>query len=154
MTILIGVKWSANSLSDIPVGQNLRDPLLSPYFAERHALPRRMWIVGCELDMLGHEAWRAACKYAGRAIPGMDERIGQEEPAEGGKPGTLITEGDERFAWEETNDNGEVKWLLIPDAGHGFDMAGAMRADETTVRDGELKRDTLIRLTGEWLYGQ
>lgn len=137
---------------DIPIGQNLREPLLSPYFAERHTLPRRIWIVGCELDMLGHEAWRAACKYAERAVPGMHERVGQDEPAEGGKPGTLITEGDQRFAWEERNRNGEIKWLLVADAAHGFDQAKAMGADGTTIEDGDLKRDALIKLTGEWLY--
>lgn len=33
---------------DIPAGQDLRDPLLSAYFAPREAFPKRVWIVGCE----------------------------------------------------------------------------------------------------------
>lgn len=103
--------------------------------------------------MLGHEAWRAACKWAGRAVPGLDQRIGQEEPAEGGKLGVLITQGDQRFAWEEKNRDGEIKWLCVPDAGHGFDMPGALGADEKDTEDGGLKRDALIKMTGEWLFG-
>lgn len=102
--------------------------------------------------MLGHEAWRAACRYAGRAVPDFSQRIGQEQPAEGGKPGVLITEGDQRFAWEEKNRDGEIKWLCVPDAIHGFDMADAMRADAATVEDGALKRDALIKMLGEWLF--
>lgn len=33
---------------DIPAGQDLRDPLLSAYFAPREAFPKRIWILGCE----------------------------------------------------------------------------------------------------------
>lgn len=137
----------------IPEGHDVRDPLLSPFFADRSTLPRRIWVIGCELDMLGHEAWRTASRLAGRKVPGLGERIGQEEP---GKPGVLITDGDERFAWEEKNGDGEVKWLCVPDAVHGFDMepAAAASADEATREDGYLKRDEVIRLAGEWLFGQ
>lgn len=140
--------------SYIPVGQNLRDPLLSPVYADRSALPERVWIIGCELDMLGHEAWRLACRLTGRQVPGLDQRIGQEAPEASGKLGALITTGDQRFAWEEKNRDGEVKWLCIADAGHGFDMPGAMGADEKTSEDGLLKRDEIIRLAGEWLFRQ
>lgn len=102
--------------------------------------------------MLGHEAWRAACKWAGRAVPGMDQRIGQEAPVEGGETATLITEGDQRFAWEEKNRDGEIKWLCVPDAIHGFDMAGAMGADQKTIESGAIQRDILIKMAGEWLF--
>ncbi|KAG8156394.1 hypothetical protein KVR01_013735 [Diaporthe batatas] len=138
----------------IPVGQDLRDPLLSPVFADRSALPERVWVIGCELDMLGHEAWRLACRLANRQVPGPDQPIGQEAPEGSGKLGALITTGDQRFAWEEKNRDGEVKWLCVPDAGHGFDMAGSYGADETTVEDGRLKRDQIITLAGEWLFGR
>lgn len=140
--------------ADIPVGQDTCDPLLSALYAKRSDFPKRMWFVGCELDMLGHEAWRAACKFAGKTVPGMDQRIGQEEVASGGKAGTLITTGDERFAFNVKDQDGEVKWLCVPDAAHGFDMAANMGADKEEVRDGELKRDALIQMTGEWLFGQ
>lgn len=104
--------------------------------------------------MLGHEAWRAACKFAGKPVPGFDQPIGQEELADGGKAGSLITSGDERFAFDVKDQNGEVKWLCVADAGHGFDMAASMGGAKEDVEDGELKRDNLIKLTGEWLYGQ
>lgn len=140
--------------SYIPVGQDLRDPLLSPYFADRESFPKRIWLIGCELDLLGHEAWRLACKLSGREEPGMDEPIGQQDLVEEGKFGALITQGDQRFAFEEKSRFGEVKWLCVPDAGHGFDMAKQMRGDADTIKDGEMKRDALIKMTGEWLYGQ
>lgn len=139
--------------SYIPTGQDLRDPLLSPYFAERSRFPRRVWLIGCELDLLGHEAWRLACKLAGREEPGMDEPIGQADLVEGGKPGALVTKGDERYAFEAHDGFGEVKWLCVPDACHGFDMAEQMKGDAEMVQDGNLKRDALIKMTGEWLYG-
>lgn len=113
-----------------------------------------MWLVGCELDMLGHEAWRAACKFAGKPVPGLDQLIGQEELAGAGKAGTLITEGDERFAFDVHDQHGEVRWLCVPDAPHGFDMAAFMGVDKETVEDGERKRDALIQMVGEWLFGQ
>lgn len=138
----------------VNAGQDLRDPLLSPVFADRSALPRRVWVIGCELDMLGHEAWRLACRLSGRQIPGLDQRIGQEAPEESGELGALITTGDQRFAWEEKNRGGEIKWLCVPDAGHGFDMPGALGADEKTSEDGKLKRNEIIRLAGEWLFRQ
>ncbi|PSR77833.1 Alpha/Beta hydrolase protein [Coniella lustricola] len=138
----------------MPAGQDLRDPLLSPYFADRAALPRRIWVIGCELDMLGHEAWRAACRWAGKPVPAMDEPLGDAEPV-----GALVTEGDERFAFEVREGQGQgdkesvVKWLCVPDAGHAFESAAGMGGDEAAVQDGLVKRDVLITMLGKWLFG-
>lgn len=140
--------------SYIPVGHDLRDPLLSPVYADRAALPTRVWVIGCELDMLGHEAWRLACRLTGRQVPALDQPVGQEAPEDSGELGALITTGDQRFAWEEKNRDGEVKWLCVPDARHAFDMPGALGADEKTSEDGRLKRDAIIRMAGEWLFRQ
>lgn len=104
--------------------------------------------------MLGHEAWRAACKFAGKPVPNLDQPIGQEEVAGGGKAGTLITDGDERFAFDVKDQDGEIRWLCVADAGHGFDMAAMMGAAKEDIEDGELKRDELIEMMGEWLFGQ
>ncbi|KAK4149547.1 hypothetical protein C8A00DRAFT_37858 [Chaetomidium leptoderma] len=101
-------------------GQRCDDPLLSPYYAPRDHLPRNIFLVACEMDLLAPEAWRMACKLAGKRIPGLDEVVGCEETV--GK-GLLITEGDERFSWEETMEDGSrYKWLLVPDTIHGFDQ--------------------------------
>lgn len=140
--------------SYIPVGQDLRDPLLSPFFAERSSFPQRIWIIGCELDLLGHEAWRLACKLAGREVPGLDEPIGQQDLVEGGKLGALITKGDQRYAFEEKSRFGEVKWLCVADACHSFDMAERMGMGAETLQDGNLKRDAVIKMVGEWLYNE
>lgn len=138
----------------VHVGQDTRDPLLSPLFAERGSLPRRIWLIGCELDMLGHEAWQMACKLTGRQVPGLDQPIGQAELESSGKLGALITGGDERFAWEEKDQDGEVRWLCMSDTAHGFEMSSVLTSDEKTIEDGILKRDTIIEMMGEWLYGQ
>lgn len=103
--------------------------------------------------MLGHEAWRAACKFAGKPVPGLDQRIGQEELVEGGKPGTLIKSGNETFAFDVKDKDGEIRWLCVPDAGHGFDMASQMGADEAEVKDGKMKIDDISKEMGEWLFG-
>nr|GAT52895.1 predicted protein [Mycena chlorophos] len=137
----------------LPGGQDLRDPRLSPSFNERKDFPRRIWFVGCELDVLGHETWRMACRFAGKREPGMDEPIGQQDLADEGARGAMIVEGNERFAWEVADEEGEIKWLCVADAAHGFDSAEMMGADEETVQDGLMKRDKLITMTGKWLFG-
>ncbi|KUI65568.1 Acetyl esterase [Cytospora mali] len=139
--------------SYIPVGHDVRDPLLSPVYAERSSLPRRIWLVGCELDMLGHECWRLACRLAGREVPGLDQPIGQEEPEQSGEAGALIIGEDDRFSWEEKDRDGEIKWLCVPDVIHGFDMSGVRGSDEKALEDARLKRDQIIKMAGEWLFG-
>lgn len=42
--------------SYVPVGHDLKDPLLSVRFAQRENLPLKLCIVGCEFDMLCREA--------------------------------------------------------------------------------------------------
>ncbi|KUJ13063.1 alpha/beta-hydrolase [Mollisia scopiformis] len=132
--------------SYIPIGQNLRDPLLSPIFAPRNALPPHMFFIACELDLSCHDAWRMSSRMAGRPEPSMDQKCGREEP---GKEGELELV-DERFAWEVKKEG--VRWLLIPDVVHGFDrMPPSMLGDATTVQDAEVKNTKVIKEIGEWL---
>jgi hypothetical protein len=109
-------------------------------------------MIACEMDMLAHEAWRMACKLAGRRIPALDEPVGREETV--GK-GRLITEGDERFAWEETMEDGSrYRWLLVPDTIHGFDqdnIDGLTGGDGVFMEDARIKTAKTIDLIGEWL---
>ncbi|KAK0642051.1 Alpha/Beta hydrolase protein [Cercophora newfieldiana] len=102
--------------------------LLSPYYASRESFPRSVFLIGCEMDILGQEAWRMACKLAGREVPAVEEPMGREEPA--GK-GELILHGDERFAFEERLD------LLM---------------DPELMEDARIKTEKVISLVGEWLY--
>jgi acetyl esterase/lipase len=132
-------------------GQRCDDPLVSPVYSQREDLPKNVFLVGCELDLLAPEAWRLACRLAGKRIPGADELPGREEVV--GK-GELITEGDERFAWEETMEDGSrYKWLLVPDTIHGFDhdnIEGLVN-DPVCMEDAGIKAAKVIDLIGEWL---
>jgi len=131
-------------------GQRCNHPLLSPFHAEREALPKNVFVIGCEMDMLGQEAWRLACKLAGRKAPALEDPIGKEEVV--GK-GELILEGDERFSFEERVNGGIYRWLLVPDTIHGFDQPGieSFVRDKELMEDAKIKTDKVITLIGEWL---
>ncbi|KAJ4388767.1 hypothetical protein N0V93_006227 [Gnomoniopsis smithogilvyi] len=151
--------WTNDLLKDIsPLfgwayvspGMDTRDPLLSPMYADRQDLPPRVWLIGCELDLLAHEAWRMASRLAGKQVPRMDQKVGKEETAPRGE---LILGGDERFAWEEKIEGGEYRWLLVPDVLHAFDMPlPEIRRDATEREDAEPKTEKLMGLIAEWLW--
>ena len=132
--------------SYIPVGQDLREPLLSPIYAPREALPPHIFMIACELDLSSHDAWRMASRLAGRPEPSMEEKSGREECGETGELELV----DERFAWEERKRG--VRWLLIPDVLHGYDRLPTWASgDETSVRDAEMKNVKVIKEIGDWL---
>ncbi|KAK3353782.1 Alpha/Beta hydrolase protein [Lasiosphaeria hispida] len=132
-------------------GQDCHHPLLSPYYAEREALPRNVFLIGAELDMLGQEAWRMACKLAGKKVPDLTDAMGCDEVQVG--KGELILDGDERFAFEETVEGGQYRWLLVPDTIHGFDQKiDAMVRDPVLMEDAGIKTEKLIDQIGEWLH--
>lgn len=136
--------------SYLPYGQPLRDPLLSPLFAPREHLPRRVFIVAAELDRLAHEAWRMASVLAHRMEPSADVKVGQEEL---GVPGKLILD-DERFAFQHIDGDGEeVQWLLIPDQIHGFDLEPVgFHGSEEAFRDAQEKTEAYQKILGDWLH--
>ncbi|KAK4443652.1 hypothetical protein QBC34DRAFT_416710 [Podospora aff. communis PSN243] len=129
-------------------GQRIDHTLLSPYYAEREAFPRGVFLIGCEMDILGQEAWRMACKLAGKKIPAVGEVMGRRKP---GEVGELILEGDERFAFEERVGGCWYRWLLVPDMIHGFDQKMEMK-DQTLVEDARMKKEKVISVIGEWLF--
>ncbi|KAI3321155.1 alpha/beta hydrolase fold protein [Xylariaceae sp. AK1471] len=138
--------------SYIPIGHDLRDPLLSPYFAPRDNLPPHIFLVGAELDLLAHEAWRMANKLAGRAVPALTDMVGQEKPARDNE--SLILD-DERFAFEQADADGSrsVRWLLVPDEVHGFDhFPPSFQGSEEAARVAHLKTVAYQKMVGEWLY--
>ena len=172
MALLPTFDWSY-----IPYNHNLRDPLLSPYFAERKSLPPFVGVVATELDMLAHESWRFACRLAGEGtrLRGADKLKFEVRDARSkdtpsricgrrgvtNKPGELRVldkkgDVDERFAWEEDWEGGGVKWLLVPDALHAFDnkhLREIMGGEETVV-DAEEKTKKVIAELGGWLRGK
>ncbi|KAH8905734.1 alpha/beta-hydrolase [Coniochaeta sp. PMI_546] len=130
-----------------PAGGDARDPGLSVGFVEKGALPRRVFVVGCELDMLAHEDWRLISRLAGRRVEG--DVVGREEVA--GK-GELVLD-DERFFWEErTGDGGCYRWLLVPDTVHGFDQdLSGLTSDKELLEDAAIKTEKTRKMIGEWL---
>lgn len=151
--------WARDVLQDISglmswayvnPGTNTRDPLLSPVYADREDLPPRVWLIGCELDLLAHDAWRLASRLAGRPVPGMNVKVGREGTA---RRGELILEGDERFAFEKKIEGGEYRWLLVPDVMHGFDMpVPEIPRDREEKEDAEAKTEKLTAMIAEWLW--
>ncbi|KAI0454188.1 alpha/beta hydrolase fold protein [Xylaria acuta] len=140
--------------SYIPIGHDLRDPLLSPYFALRDDLPPHVFLIGAELDHLSHEAWRMANKLANRAVPPFTEMAGQEKPA--CDSDSLILD-DERFAFEQVDVGGKksVRWLLVPDEAHGFDhFSTSFYSSEEAARGAHLKTVAYQKLVGQWLHNR
>jgi len=130
-----------------PAGGDARDPGLSVGFVEAGELPRKVFVVGCELDMLAHEGWRLVSRLAGREVRG--DVMGRRETA--GK-GELVLD-DERFSWEVRREDGRwYRWLLVPDTVHGFDQdLGALTGDRETLEDARIKTEKTRRIIGEWL---
>lgn len=168
LTSMMGMfNWSY-----ISPGQKMSDPLLSPLYAidleevatgTKHAwtkvkgrdnFPANVFVIACELDMLGSEAWRLACKLAGKEVPRVEEMIGREKPGERGE----CEFEDERFHWWESLYEGDGKiwryrWLLVPDVIHGYDQdnIGSLIRDEEAVKDGLEKREEVMEEVRKWL---
>ncbi|CCC14096.1 unnamed protein product [Sordaria macrospora k-hell] len=121
----------------------------NPWVKGRDNFPPSVFIVACELDMLGGEGWRMACKLAGKKVPGVEEVLGREEPHDFRRNGLLEFE-DEKFHW---NESWRYRWLLVPDVVHGYDQdnIGTIMRDEEAVRDGLEKREKVMEEVRQWL---
>jgi len=53
-------------------GQDLKDPRLSVYYAKKEDLPKKIYVIGCEFDMLCRSAEKFAAKVAGRDWTGTE----------------------------------------------------------------------------------
>lgn len=134
----------------IPYGHNLHDPLISPLYASREHLPRNIFVVAAELDLLAHEAWELASKLAGRPVPSKEDKVGQEQPAS--DPGQLILD-DERFHFQSIDSTGgSIGWLLVPDALHGFDHMTPAQQGMESMEDAHIKTVAYQKILGEWLH--
>jgi acetyl esterase/lipase len=87
-----------------PKNQNLQDPKLSPIFAPRDVLPEKIYIIGCEYDLLCAEARELALK-----ITELDSR----------RPNFTKEElGDGRVGWTSNT----VTWEELKGLEHGFNQ--------------------------------
>ncbi|KAB5578828.1 Alpha/Beta hydrolase protein [Coniochaeta sp. 2T2.1] len=130
-----------------PAGGDAKDPGLSVGYVERDVLPRNVFILGCELDMLAYEDWKLISKFAGRTVSA--DVVGRPEVA--GK-GELVLD-DERFTWEVKREDGSrYKWLLVPDTVHGFDHdLSGLTSDKELLEDAAVKAEKTRKIIGEWL---
>ncbi|KAJ2904360.1 alpha/beta hydrolase fold protein [Zalerion maritima] len=153
----------------IPYGTDKSDGRLSPGAriagnVLREELPDHVCVVGAELDMLAYEGWVFARKMAGLEFPRRDEEekpVGRKEV--GKEKGALVGEsddGEERFGFLRVDEGEEgqvrsVKWVLVPDVVHGFDMhiPPGIVGDEEGWVDGNGKGGMVMREVVGWLEG-
>ncbi|EAW07387.1 alpha/beta hydrolase fold protein [Aspergillus clavatus NRRL 1] len=86
----------------VSVGQNRRDPLLSPVYAGRDELPPWIYMIGAQWDMLRLETQQMI-----HGLAGLEERVGVEQ--------------------EEDFEVGRYKWTLARGCPHGFTHASPGR---------------------------
>ncbi|MCJ1445676.1 MAG: hypothetical protein MMC23_006181 [Stictis urceolatum] len=103
---------------------DLRDPLLSPVFANRLELPTNVYIIGSEYDMLCAEAERMAVGLAAQEVG--DEVAGPSD------------------RWEK----GGIRWELVRGWRHNFTHIA-----EKGIRETERQQvvEDLFNRVGEWL---
>ncbi|KAJ5771873.1 Alpha/beta hydrolase fold-3 [Penicillium odoratum] len=111
----------------VSVGQNRRDPLLSPVYAGRAELPSWIYMIGAQWDMLRLETQKMI-----HGLAGLEDRTGVEQ--------------------EEDFEVGTYKWTLAKGCPHGFTHESPGRKKEGVSRS---KREEATRRifeeAHEWL---
>lgn len=124
-----GVGWTAEFLDwgYVPQGQDRRDPLLSPRYADENVMPKAVFLLGAEWDMLCYEAEATA-----------------ENLTVGGEQRRSV-EGEGWYGWVQ----GSVRWEKFPKRTHAF-----THISEWTKGKEETRRklvDDLYERIGKWL---
>jgi acetyl esterase/lipase len=111
--------------------QDYKNPLLSPLFADRKTLPQKLFILGCEYDILFSEARDAAEKYAEQEVDGP-----RKVPLEQGRTGWTC---------------GYVTWEELKGLEHGYNQRWSLQKVEIGA---EWKRRTeeIHDRVAEWLF--
>jgi acetyl esterase/lipase len=109
----------------VPAGQDLRDPLPSPYYARRSDIPQPLFMAAAGGDCLYREAQIMACRLAG------------------------VEEGSEMFEAESWEKN-DVRYRRVPDMPHCFThFFEKIRDPEWEARRLKANED-VWREVGEW----
>lgn len=109
----------------LPHGQDRRDPLLSPTYAERSKLPKNLCIIGCEYDLLCGEART------------MAEALAKKENGEKAETST---------GWE----HGNVKWIHMEKVEHGFNQM--VTKDPEQIKHNRASTEQMHQEASDWLY--
>ena len=113
----------------VPRGQNLKDPLLAPVYAERNMLPEKLFVMGCEYDILCQEAEDFA-EHMAEAEKGNKEDLGEG-----------------RVGWKI----GGLTWENLLGLEHGFNQRLLER--DPVLKERWAKATELMRKrVGEWLW--
>jgi acetyl esterase/lipase len=111
--------------------QDFKNPILSPIYAERKNLPQKLFLLGCEYDVLCAEARDAAEKYA-------------EQEAAGSKKVTL---DQGRTGWT----CGNVTWEELKGLEHGYNQRWEFEGKELGAQ-WKRRTEEILAKVAEWLY--
>ncbi|KAJ5951323.1 Alpha/beta hydrolase fold-3 [Penicillium vulpinum] len=108
----------------VSVGQNRRDPLLSPVYAAKEELPPLIYMIGAQWDMLRLETQQMI-----HGLAGLGDKVGVEQ--------------------EEDFEVGRYKWTLARGCPHGFTHASPGRKKGGNSR--RKKKEVAQGINEEWL---
>ena len=116
----------------LPLGHDLHDPLLAPLYADRAALPQKLFIIGCEYDLLCAEARE------------MAERLAKAE----GSTTTKKELGQGRTGWR----CGNITWEELKGVEHGFNQRRLYEQNAELRKLWESKTEEMHAHVAEWLF--
>lgn len=109
----------------LPHGQDRRDPLLSPAYADRSKLPVNLCFIGCEYDLLCGEAKR------------MAEKLARTESGD---------KVDTASGWEK----GNIKWIHVEKVEHGFNQM--VTKDPELIKHNRASAEQMHQDATDWVY--
>lgn len=114
----------------VPSGTALQDSLLSPRFASRSQLPKHVYLLGAEYDMLCNDAWT------------MAEELAEKE----GAPKT-----EDRRAGDHGWECGTIRWKRVIGVEHGFNILIQPKTESEHALD-KYKMEACQADVVEWLH--
>ena len=116
----------------LPLEHDLHDPLFAPLYADRAALPQKLFIIGCEYDLLCAEASE------------MAERLAEAE----GNTATKKELGQGRTGWQ----CGNITWEELKGLEHGFNQRRLAERNVEIRKLWEDKTEEMHAYVAEWLF--